>query len=159
MEVLKIPREELFITSKLWNSFHSDVETGLKLSLTALGLDYLDLYLIHWPHAFKGGKGAWPIKRDGIIDYDFDTHPTMTWLAMEKLVDKGLVKSIGVSNFNSKQIQDILDKGTVSFLRLNLVMDISYNIGLFRLFLQPIKSNVIHILIRTNLKGFLKRTT
>ena len=45
--------------------------------------------------------------------YDFDLHPTNTWMEMEKLVHKGLVKNIGVSNFNSQQIQDVLDKGKV----------------------------------------------
>ena len=84
-------------------------------SLKALGLDYLDLYLIHWPIAFKNldGKTNFPTHPDGSVIYDVETHPTDTWLAMEKLVEKGLVKSIGLSNFNSVQIQDILDKGKV----------------------------------------------
>ena len=47
------------------------------------------------------------------LKYDFDLHPTNTWIEMEKLVHKGLVKNIGVSNFNSQQIQDVLDKGKV----------------------------------------------
>ena len=50
------------------------------------------------------------------IKYDFDLHPTNTWIEMEKLVQKGLVKNIGVSNFNSQQIQDILDKGKVKYI-------------------------------------------
>ena len=54
-----------------------------------------------------------PKNPDGTIVYDVDTHPTDTWLAMEKLVEKGLVKSIGLSNFNSVQIQDVLEKGKV----------------------------------------------
>ena len=54
-----------------------------------------------------------PKNPDGTIIYDVDTHPTDTWLAMEKLVEKGLVKSIGLSNFNSVQIQDVLEKGKV----------------------------------------------
>ena len=57
-----------------------------------------------------------PKNPDGTIIYDVDTHPTDTWLAMEKLVEKGLVKSIGLSNFNSVQIQDVLDKGKVSLI-------------------------------------------
>ncbi len=71
--------------------------------MKSLRLSYLDLYLIHWPTAYK--------KSDGTMDPDSD--PTKTWLAMERLVQKGLVKSIGVSNFNSKQILDILDNATV----------------------------------------------
>ena len=54
-----------------------------------------------------------PKNPDGSVMYDLETHPTDTWLAMEKLVEKGLVKSIGLSNFNSVQIQDVLDKGKV----------------------------------------------
>jgi diketogulonate reductase-like aldo/keto reductase len=115
LEELKIPREEIFVTSKLWNTFHNpeDVEPVFQKSLKALGLDYLDLYLIHWPVAFKRGEDNFPKNPDGSVKYDVDIHPTTTWLAMEPLVQKGLVKSIGLSNFNSVQVQDILDKGAV----------------------------------------------
>ncbi|XP_071827949.1 aldose reductase-related protein 2-like isoform X3 [Apostichopus japonicus] len=77
-----VKREDLFITSKLFESFHrlGDVESGLKKSLQSLKLDYLDLYLVHWPFGIQG---------------------------MEQLVQKGLVKSIGVSNFNISQIKEI----------------------------------------------------
>lgn len=114
-ETLKIPRSEVFVTSKLWNIFHApqDVEAACKKSLELLGLDYLDLYLIHWPTGFKNldeGKTNFPTHPDGSVIYDEETHPTDTYLALEKLVEKGLVKSIGLSNFNSEQIQDILDK-------------------------------------------------
>lgn len=118
LEELQIPRQDLFVTSKLWNIFHKpqDVEEACKRSLKSLGLDYLDLYLIHWPTGFVNldeGKTNFPTNPDGSVLYDCDTHPTDTYLALEKLVEKGLVKSIGLSNFNSEQIQDILDKGKV----------------------------------------------
>ena len=123
LEELKIPREDLFITSKLWNTFHNpdDVEPACKKSLELLGLDYLDLYLIHWPTAFKkvDETTLFPKNPDGSMVYDLSVSPTETWLAMEKLLAKGLVKSIGVSNFNSKQISDVLEKGTVSIYALS----------------------------------------
>lgn len=108
-------RSQLFVTSKLWNNKHhpEDVEAACRNSLADLGLDYLDLYLIHWPTGFLRGDEKFPKNEDGSVKYDFDIHPTDTWLAMEKLVEKGLVKSIGVSNFNSVQIADILEKGKI----------------------------------------------
>jgi len=110
-----VPRGEIFITSKLWNNKHhpDDVEAACRKTLADLGLDYLDLYLIHWPHAFKRGEEKFPKTEAGDIVYDQTIHPTETWLAMEKLVEKGLVRSIGVSNFNSEQIADILSRGSV----------------------------------------------
>ena len=127
-------REEVFVVSKLWNCHHEDAERACRKTLADLGLDYLDLYLIHWPTAFAKGDDLFPKLPDGsisvslfiTISVDFqiisneiakllfvlqysNVHPTETWKAMEKLVDLGLVKNIGVSNFNSLQIQDILD--------------------------------------------------
>ena len=92
-----VSREEIFITSKLWNNKHhpDDVEAACKKTLSDLGLAYLDLYLIHWPHAFKRGEETFPKKENGDVIYDETIHPTDTWFAMEKLVEKGLVKSIG----------------------------------------------------------------
>ena len=113
----QIPREDLFITSKLWNTFHQphDVEDACRTTLKNLGLDYVDLYLIHWPTGLQKQKDVtclFPKDENGAMMYDH-VHPTETWMAMEKLVEKGLCKSIGVSNFNSAQIEDILQKGKV----------------------------------------------
>ena len=115
MDEYDIPRKDIFVTSKLWNTKHhpDDVEDACRKSLGDLGLDYLDLFLMHWPTAFERGDDLFPRDEEGIVKYDVDLHPTDTWMEMEKLVEKGLVKDIGVSNFNSKQIQDIIDKGNI----------------------------------------------
>ena len=104
-----LPREKIWLTSKLWNTFHKpqDVETNVKMTLRDLQVDYLDLYLIHWPHAFQSGGDYFPKDADGNMLYDYDTHFLDTWTAMEELVRKGFVKNIGVSNFNQKQLQQV----------------------------------------------------
>uniref|UniRef100_A0A673KN73 alcohol dehydrogenase (NADP(+)) n=1 Tax=Sinocyclocheilus rhinocerous TaxID=307959 RepID=A0A673KN73_9TELE len=103
-------REDIFVTSKLWNTKHhpDDVEDACKKSLSDLRLSYLDLYLMHWPMAFERGDELMPRRLDGTVRYDNNTHYRDTWAAMEKLVDQGLVKAIGLSNFNARQIDDIL---------------------------------------------------
>jgi alcohol dehydrogenase (NADP+) len=103
-----VTREELFITSKLWNSFHApaDVEPALKQSLKALQLDYLDLYLIHWPIAHKKDVVS-PTDADGFLPLE-KMPIAETWAAMEACVDKGLVKHIGVSNFNIPKIKKLM---------------------------------------------------
>uniref|UniRef100_A0A667YPC1 alcohol dehydrogenase (NADP(+)) n=1 Tax=Myripristis murdjan TaxID=586833 RepID=A0A667YPC1_9TELE len=102
-------RDEVFVTSKLWNTKHEpeDVEDACRTSLAQLGLSYLDLYLMHWPMAFQRGKEFMPRREDGSVCYS-DTHYRDTWVAMESLVDKGLVKAIGLSNFNSRQTDDVI---------------------------------------------------
>ncbi|KAM4616367.1 aldo-keto reductase family 1 member A1-A [Polymixia lowei] len=102
-------REEVFVTSKLWNTKHDpqDVEEACRTSLDHLGLSYLDLYLMHWPMAFQRGKELMPRRGDGSVCYS-ETHYRDTWVAMESLVDKGLVKAIGLSNFNAKQTDDVI---------------------------------------------------
>ncbi|KKS79390.1 MAG: Aldehyde reductase [Candidatus Beckwithbacteria bacterium GW2011_GWA2_43_10] len=104
-----IKRKSLFITSKLWNTDHSRkrVEIACRKTLKDLQLEYLDLYLMHWGIAFKPGRSLEPVSKNGMVV----TEPVAiqeTWAAMEKLVKKGLVKSIGVANFTTIMLVDLL---------------------------------------------------
>lgn len=104
-----IAREDIFITSKLWNTEHNpkNVEKACKKTLKDLQLEYLDLYLIHWGIAFKHGMLPEPLNVLGLARTE--NIPTQaTWGAMENLVKKGLVKSIGVANFTAPMLIDLL---------------------------------------------------
>lgn len=109
-----VPREEIFLTTKLWCNAHhpDDVEPALDESLRDLDTDYLDLYLMHYPCSFKRGPEFLPFGPDGKMITE-PSHFLDTWKAMEKLLDTGKVRAIGVSNFSKIELQQILDKGTV----------------------------------------------
>jgi len=103
-----IKREELFVTGKLWNTYHhpEDVEKGCRKTLTDLKLDYLDMYLMHWGIAFERGDNLRPFGSDGVRTENVSVQ--QTWEAMEALIAKGLVKSIGVCNFSTPMLVDLL---------------------------------------------------
>jgi len=109
-----VTREEMFITSKLWNTDHAPehVLPACETTLENIGLDYLDLYLIHWPIALFHGEELFPRNSRGELIYTND-HYLETWKVMESLVDKGLCKSIGLSNFNSRQIDEVMNQAKI----------------------------------------------
>lgn len=110
-----VARDELFVVSKLWNSFHDpkNVEKALDRTLSDLKVDYLDLFLIHFPIAFKfvPFEEKYPpgfYCGDGDKFHYEDVPLIDTWRALEKLVEKGKIRSIGISNFSGALIQDLL---------------------------------------------------
>lgn len=105
-----LKREDLYIVSKLWNTFHSKhlVKGIFSETLSKLDLQYIDLYLMHWPMGYAENLGeSIPKDKDGNRLYS-DVHYLETYKAMEELIKEGKVKNLGVSNFNISQIQDIL---------------------------------------------------
>lgn len=92
-----VKREELFISTKIWMDDLEDPEKALKLALERLNLDYLDVYIYHWPL---------PLCEEGKIVKMFPLHKT--WEKLEKCVEKNMTKSLGISNFNVQLIMDLL---------------------------------------------------
>ncbi|PVH69975.1 Aldo/keto reductase [Cadophora sp. DSE1049] len=106
-----IPRKDLFITSKLWNTEHDpkDVGPALDQTLRDLGTDFVDLYLIHWPQSYvkQTPYTAFPVDQNGNT-ITIDVPIASTWRAMETLVIAGKARSIGVSNFFQPELEQLL---------------------------------------------------
>lgn len=109
-----VPRDQLFLTTKLWCNAHhpDDVAPALDESLSDLGVDYVDLYLMHYPCSFKRGPDFLPFGPDDKMV----TEPTpflTTWKSMEALLASGKTRAIGVSNFSQRELESILSEGSV----------------------------------------------
>jgi len=111
-----VKRSDVWVTSKLWNTFHAKehVRAACKRTLSDLGLEYLDLYLVHFPISLKyvDFETRYPPEwnydpaKPGLVHADVPT--AETWAAMEELVKEGLVRNIGISNFNCQHIMDLM---------------------------------------------------
>ena len=105
-----IKREELFVTSKVWNNMHGDGDVLLSVAKTLrdLRLDYLDMFLVHWPFPNHHAHGVSVDSRDpNAVPYIHENY-MKTWRQMERLVDMGLVKAIGTSNVSIAKLKLIL---------------------------------------------------
>ncbi|KAF7584153.1 putative glycerol 2-dehydrogenase (NADP) [Clavispora lusitaniae] len=99
-----VPREEIFVTSKLWNDDHKNPSAAFEKSLKDLGLDYLDLYLMHWPVSNSDGR------KSEEKDYDY----IETYKKMQELAKSGKAKAIGISNFTKERIEKLLSDPEVT---------------------------------------------
>jgi aldehyde reductase len=110
-----IAREDIFVTTKLWNTNHRPerVEPAFDASLQRLRLEYLDLYLIHTPFAFQPGDDQDPRDQNGNVLYDNGVTLLDTWGAMESLVDRGRCRAIGLSDVGLKELLPIYESARI----------------------------------------------
>lgn len=110
-----IAREEIFVTTKLWNTNHRPelVEPAFQASLDRLRLNYLDLYLIHTPFAFQPGDEQDPRDESGNVIYDSSVTLPDTWKAMEDLVDSGRCRAIGLSDISLSELLPIYEAARI----------------------------------------------
>jgi alcohol dehydrogenase (NADP+) len=110
-----IKREDIFVTTKLWNSNHRPerVEPAFQGSMDRLGINYLDLYLIHTPFAFQSGDEQDPRDQNGNVIYDSGVTLLDTWGAMESLVDQGKCRAIGLSDITLDRLLPIYESARI----------------------------------------------
>src|SRR5271169_620565 len=111
----RLGREDIFVTTKLWNSNHRPVrvEPAFEASLDRLRLNYLDLYLIHTPFAFQPGDDQDPRDQNGNVLYDNGVTLLDTWRAMESLVDDGRCRAIGLSDISLNELLPIYESARI----------------------------------------------
>ena len=111
----KIQRKDVFVTTKLWNNNHRPerVKPAFEASRQRLQLDDVDCYLIHTPFAFQPGDEQDPRDARGQVIYDSGVTLVETWQALERLVDEGRCKAIGLSNVNLEKLQEIVEAAQI----------------------------------------------
>ncbi|CAG8451328.1 2459_t:CDS:2 [Ambispora gerdemannii] len=172
-----IPRADLFISGKLWNTRHRDVEKAFNETLSSLGVDYLDLYIMHWPIAFKNNGSDIKVGEDHKVDkraYD-DLYPKSsnskeleidsevdfldTWKQMEALLPSKKVKAIGVANYTKPKLEKLLKNSKVIPALLEIE---THPFMLQTELMEYCKKNKIHVSAHTstglsNKRGVLKK--
>jgi alcohol dehydrogenase (NADP+) len=110
-----VDRNELFITTKLWNNNHRPerVQPAIEASRDRLQVEHIDLYLIHTPYAFRPGDDQDPRDQNGNVIYDKGITLMDTWRAMEDLVDRGICKAIGLSDVNLEQLREVAEQAKI----------------------------------------------
>lgn len=106
----RLRRDDLFVTTKLWNTNHRPerVKPAFEASCRRLQVDYIDCYIIHTPFAFQPGDDHDPRDAQGQVIYDPGVTLMETWQALERLVDEGRCKSIGISDITQDRLQEIV---------------------------------------------------
>lgn len=105
-----VKREDIFVMTKVWCTYQTRVEESIDKSLKSLGLDYVDLFLVHWPVAMnpEGNHDKFPTLPTGKRDIVWDHDHVATWKLMEKLVETGKCRGIGVCNYSKRYLEQLL---------------------------------------------------
>jgi alcohol dehydrogenase (NADP+) len=145
-----INRNELFITTKLWNNNHRPerVQPAIEASRERLQVDRVDLYLMHTPYAFLPGDNQDPRDQNDNVIYDEGVTLMDTWRAMENLVDRGLCKAIGLSDVGLDQLRQVFEQARIKpsvvqieshpYLPLTEILDFCNSNGIIMLAFAPL---------------------